>query len=106
MVRSDVRIYLLDRFYMGGVAYECMGGNAHTLHEHVEYLTVADAVIETQKLVSGFWGATEQETGVRAAYWVANVLLSARDRRIWRNGHVFVCKSPLQKPRLVRQLLQ
>jgi hypothetical protein len=37
---------------MGGVAYECMGGNAHTLHEHVEYLTVADAVIETQKLVS------------------------------------------------------
>ena len=48
MVRSDVRIYLLDRFYMGGVAYECMGGNAHTLHEHVEYPTVADTMIETR----------------------------------------------------------
>ena len=54
----------------------------------------------------GFWGTTEQETGVSAACWVANVLLSARDRRIWRNGHVLVRKSPLQKPRLVRQLLQ
>jgi hypothetical protein len=56
--------------------------------------------------VPGFWGTTEQETGVSAACWVANVLLSARDRRIWRNEHVFVCKSPLQKPKLVRQLLQ
>jgi hypothetical protein len=54
----------------------------------------------------GFWGTTEQETGVSAACWVANILLSARDRRIWRNGHGFVCKSPLQKPKLVRQLLQ
>jgi hypothetical protein len=54
----------------------------------------------------GFWGTTEQETGVSAACWVANVLLSARDRRIWRNGHLFVCNSPLQKPKLVRQLLQ
>jgi hypothetical protein len=26
----------------------------------------------------GFWGTTEQETGVSAACWVANVLLSAR----------------------------
>ena len=47
MVRSDVRIHTLDRFYIGGVAYECIGVSAHTLHEHVEYLTVADAVIET-----------------------------------------------------------
>ena len=54
----------------------------------------------------GFWGTTEQETGVSAACWVANVLLSARNRRIWRNGHGFLCKSPLQKPKLVRQLLQ
>jgi len=56
--------------------------------------------------LSGFWGTTEQEMGISAACWVANVLLSARDRRIWRKGHVVVCKSPLQKPKLVQQLLQ
>ena len=61
---------------------------------------------QAEKIESGFWGTTEQETGVSAACWVANVLLSARERRIWRNGHVFVCKSPLQKSKLVRQLLQ
>src|SRR6516225_10491027 len=38
--------------------------------------------------------------------WVANVLLSARHKRLWKNGHVFVRKSPLQKPKLMRQLLQ
>ena len=50
----------------------------------------------------GFYGNNGSETGVSAACWVANVLLSARDRRIWRNGHVLVRKSPLQKPRLAR----
>jgi hypothetical protein len=39
----------LDRFYIGGVAYACIGVSAHTRHEHMEYLTVADAVIETDE---------------------------------------------------------
>jgi hypothetical protein len=52
MGRSDGRIHTRDRFYIGGVAHACIGVSAHTLHEHGEYLTVADAVIETPKLVS------------------------------------------------------
>jgi hypothetical protein len=39
----------LDRFYIGGNAYACIGVSAHTRHEHMEYLTVADAVIETDE---------------------------------------------------------
>src|SRR5690349_12658010 len=77
------------------------------VHEGMTFLLLSTAANAfCCPLVLGFWGTTEQETGVSAPCWVANVLLSARDRRIWRNGHLFVCKSPLQKPKLVRQLLQ
>jgi hypothetical protein len=49
MARSDGRIHALGRFHIGGVAYLCMGASAHRLYRHVEYPTVADAVIETEK---------------------------------------------------------
>jgi len=45
----EVSIPTLDRFYIGGVVYACIGVSAHTRHEHMEYLTVADAVIETDE---------------------------------------------------------
>src|SRR5262245_37234302 len=47
IARSDGRIHTLGRFHIGGVAYLSMGASAHRLHRHVEYPTVADAVIET-----------------------------------------------------------
>jgi hypothetical protein len=46
MVRNDVRIHTMGHFYIGVVAYECIGVSAHTLHQHVEYPTVADVVSE------------------------------------------------------------
>ena len=48
MARSGERIHARSRFHIGGVAYLCMGVSAHTLHEHVEYPTVADTMIETR----------------------------------------------------------
>jgi hypothetical protein len=42
----------------------------------------------------------------KLAITVAELLLSAKDRRIWRNGYAVVCKSLIQKPKLVRQVLQ
>jgi hypothetical protein len=62
MVRSDGRIHALGRFHIGGVAY-CVwafppnaGGAAHRhvqAHScHVEYPTVADAVIEALRRTS------------------------------------------------------
>ena len=54
----------------------------------------------------GFWGTTEQETGVSAACWVANILPSAINRRILPNGRLHVRKSHLQNTKLLRQLLQ
>ena len=54
----------------------------------------------------GFWGTTEQETGVCAACWVANILPSAINRRILPNGRLHVRKSHLQNTKLLRQLLQ
>src|SRR4029450_1335793 len=36
----------------------------------------------------------------------AELLLSAKEGRLWRNGYVFVRKNLLQKPKLVRQILQ
>src|SRR5215831_12262955 len=41
-------------------------------------------------------GSDRTRNRCKPAITVAELLLSARDRRIWRNGHVFICKSPLQ----------
>jgi hypothetical protein len=42
----------------------------------------------------------------KPAITVAELLLSAKKGHLWRNGHMFVRKSLLQKPKLMRQLLQ
>jgi len=49
MARSDGRIQALGRLHIGGVAYLCTGASAYRLHRHVEYPTVADAVIESYR---------------------------------------------------------
>jgi hypothetical protein len=56
----------------------------------------AGARVHAMRGQPGFWGTTEQETGVSTACWVANVLLSAKKGRLRLNGHVVVRKSPLQ----------
>src|SRR5215813_4578946 len=45
--RSGGRIHARSRFHIGGIAYVCMDASAHNLRRHVEYPTVADAVLET-----------------------------------------------------------
>src|SRR5215475_13624961 len=42
----------------------------------------------------------------KPAITFAELLLSAKKGHLWWNGHRFVCKSPLQKPKLARQFLQ
>jgi hypothetical protein len=50
----------------------------------------------TQCLIADYWVLENNGTRNRCkrSSWVANVLLSARHRRLWRNGHVYIRKNP------------
>src|SRR6516162_2708116 len=56
----------------------------------------------------GGWvlGSDGTRNRCKPALTFAELLLSAKKGRLWRNGHMFVRKSLLQKPKLSRQLLQ
>src|SRR5437868_4518187 len=81
-------------------------------------------IIFWRPLLGGTFGAVPCKRSVRAisrkrvlesdgtrnrckpAIIFAELLLSAKKGHLWWNGHIFVRKSPLQKSKLVRQLLQ